>query len=220
MSFLTQYLLSQGIPQEIIILVLILPITATVIVFARQIIGLKGFGVYIPLLIGFAFLDTGLKYGLMILITALLVGTLIRLLLKQFRLLYLPRMAIVLTGITIATLSLFSIAASFGQEKFTIIPAFSVLVIIALMEKFVAAQIERGTKETILLITETLALSIICYWIAGWIWLRDLVLFYPFWAILGSLIANAFLGKWTGLRLSEYIRFREVIKHVELPEKK
>jgi len=33
-------------------------------------------------------------------------------------------------------------------------------------------------------------------------------------------IINIFLGKWTGLRFSEYFRFREVIKHVELPEKK
>jgi len=36
---------------------------------------------------------------------------------------------------------------------------------------------------------------------------------YP-WIILLSVPINIFLGKWTGLRLSEYLRFKEVIKKI------
>ena len=91
---------------------------------------------------------------------------------------------------------------------------------ITLVEKFVASQIERGAKEAIILTFETLALSIICYLVASWSWLIGITLLYPIWIILGSIIVNILLGKWTGLRLSEYFRFRELIKNIELPGKK
>ncbi len=220
MSFLTQYIINQGVPQETVILLLMLPIVATIIAFARQVIGIRGFGIYTPLIISFAFLATGLKYGLIFFMTILLVGTLIRLLVKQFRLLYLPRMAIVLTIVALAILVVFWQAAYIGRAGLVAASIFAVLIMVTLVEKFVVAQIERGAKRAILLTSETLMLSIICYWVASWSWLQNLVMNYPLWIILGTIIINVFLGKWTGLRLSEYFRFRETIKQIELPKKK
>jgi hypothetical protein len=213
-------MINQGVPEETVVLLLMLPIVATIIAFARQIIGIKGFGIYTPLIISFAFLATGLKYGLAFFMAILLVGTLTRLLVKRFRLLYLPRMAIVLTAVALAILIIFLEGSYSGRTGMITASIFAILIMITLVEKFVAAQIERGAKGAIVLTSETLLLSIACYWIASWSWLQSLVLLYPFWVILGSIIINIFLGKWTGLRLSEYFRFREVIKHVELPEKK
>ncbi len=57
-------MINQGVSEEAIILLLMLPIVATIIAFSRQVIGIKGFGIYTPLIISFAFLATGLKYGL------------------------------------------------------------------------------------------------------------------------------------------------------------
>jgi len=220
MFSITQYMISQGVPQETIVLLLMLPIVATIIAFARQIIGIKGFGIYTPLIIAFAFLATGLKYGLAFFVVILLVGTLMRLLVKKFRLLYLPRMAIVLNIVALAILILFLIGAYTEQKGLILAPVFAILIMITLVEKFVVAQIEQGARGAIILTTETLILSVVCYWIASWSWLQNLVLLYPVWIILISIVANIFLGKWTGLRLSEYFRFREVIKHAELPGKK
>jgi len=220
MSSLIQYMINQGVPQETVILLLMLPIVATVIAFARQVIGIKGFGIYTPLIISFAFLATGLKYGLAFFITILLVGTLVRFLVKRLRLLYLPRMAIVLTVVALAILILFLEGAYSGRLGLIAASIFAILIMITLVEKFVAAQIQRGAREAIVLTSETLILSVISYWIISWPWLQNLVFHFPLWAILATVIINIFLGKWTGLRLSEYFRFREVIKHVELPEKK
>jgi len=213
-------MISQGVPQETAVLLLMLPIVATVIAFARQIIGIKGFGIYTPLIIAFAFLATGLKYGLALFMTILLVGTLIRLLVKRLRLLYLPRMAIVLTSVALAILLVFLEGAYSGRKVLIAASIFAVLIMVTLVEKFIAAQIERGARRAIILTSETLLLSIICYWIASWLWLQNLVFLYPFWIILGAITVNIFLGKWTGLRLLEYWRFREVIKNIELPKKK
>ena len=116
MSVITQYMVNQGVPQETVILILMLPIVATIIAFGRQVIGIRGFGIYTPLIITFAFLATGLKYGLAIFIVILLVGTLMRFLVRYIRLLYLPRMAIVLTAVALAILAIFLEGAYSGRK--------------------------------------------------------------------------------------------------------
>jgi len=55
---------------------------------------------------------------------------------------------------------------------------------------------------------------LICYWVVEWQFLQNLMLSYPE-IILLLIVVNFLLGKWTGLRLFEYIRFREVMKHTE-----
>lgn len=222
MSLFSQYMINHGVSQETLILILMLPIVATIIALARQVVGIKGFGIYTPLIIAFAFWAIGLRYGLIVFTVIILIGSLMRFIVKRFRLLYLPRMAIVIIGVTVAIIVLFSIGAYSGKLQLTntVVSVFAVLVMISLVEKFIAAQIERGTREAIFLTSETLILSIVCFFIVSWSWLQNIVLTYALWVIVGSLAVNILLGKWTGLRLSEYYRFREVIRHVELPKKK
>ncbi len=220
MSFITQFMISQGVPQETLIYLLMLPIVATVIALARQVIGIKGFGIYTPLIIAFAFLATGLKYGIIFFFTILITGTLARLFIRKFRLLYLPRMAIALTVVVLAILAIFYFGAYNGQTNLISISIFTVLIMVTLVEKFLAAQIERGGKGAMFLTMETLILSIICYWVASWVWLQAFILSHPLATIFLAIIINIFLGKWTGLRLIEYFRFREVIKSIEIPKKK
>lgn len=220
MSFITQYMVNQGVPQETVVLLLMLPIVATIIAFARQIIGIKGFGIYTPLILSFAFLSTGLKYGLLFFITILSVGTLARFLVKRSRLLYLPRIAIVLALVALAILTIFWLGAYTDRKGLIAASVFAILIMITLVEKFIAAQIERGARKAIILTTETLVLSIICYWVASWLWLQNVVFLYPVWIFLIAIVINIFLGRWTGLRFYEYFRFRELIKYVESSRKK
>jgi len=220
MSFITQFIINQGIPQETIVLLLMLPIMATVIAFSRQIVGIKGLDIYTPLIISFSFLVIGLKYGLIIFITIILIGTITRLIVRRIRLLYLPRVAIILTSVISAILILFLVGAYSGQKDIATTSIFATLIMVALIERFISVQIERRAKKAIVLTIETLLLSIICYWVASWPWLQNQIISIPVWIILGTIIVNIILGKWTSLRLSEYWRFREVIKRTELPGKK
>jgi len=222
MSFLPQYLINQGMSPEALILILMLPIVATVIALARQVVGIKGFGIYTPLIIAFAFWAIGVWYGLLVFVVIILIGSLMRFIVKKIRLLYLPRMAIIIIGVTLAIIVLFFSTVYFGHFQLTenIVSVFAVLIMIMLVEKFVAAQIERGTREAVFLTLETLILSLVSFLIISWTWLQGIVLASAFWVIVTSLLINVLIGRWTGLRLSEYYRFREVIRHVELPKKK
>jgi hypothetical protein len=213
-SPIIKFFLSSGVPLSTIILILMLPIVATLIAFLRQVIGIKAFGIYTPLLITFAFLATnGLKYGITIFITVILVGMLMRFVLKPFRLLYLPRVAIMLTVVALFMLGLLVLGGSLRRTGLAAVSIFPILIMITIVEKFVAVQIEKGDKTAIILAIETLAISILGFFVASFPPLIKLLVFHP-WVILFTFPINIFLGKWTGLRLSEYIRFKKVIQNL------
>ncbi len=211
-SPLLTFFLNEGVPFETIKLILMLPIIATLIAFLRQVVGIKAFGIYTPLLVTFAFLATnGLRYGIAIFITIILIGMLTRVALKSFRLLYLPRVAIMLTIVALSILIMLVIGGSLKRTGLASVSIFPILIMITLVEKFIAVQIEKGDRAAILLAAETLIISILGFYIASWETLVHFIAFYP-WIILLTIPLNIILGKWTGLRLSEYFRFGEIIK--------
>jgi hypothetical protein len=212
LSPIIKYFIAQGVPFETVALLLMLPVIATFIAFLRQVVGIKAFGIYTPLIITFAFLATnGLKYGIIIFLAVILSGMAMRFILKPFRLLYLPRVAIMLSVVAILILVMLTLGGSVRRTGLAAVSIFPILIMITLVEKFVAAQIEKGNKTALILTLETLVISVIGYFIASWDVLIRLIAEMP-WLILLAIPINVLIGKWTGLRVSEYIRFRKIIK--------
>jgi len=211
-SPIIQFFLNQGVPFETVALLLMLPIIATFIAFLRQVVGIKAFGIYTPLIITFAFLATnGLKYGIAIFAVIILVGMLMRFALKPFRLLYLPRVAIMLSVVAVLILVMLTLGGNLKRTGLASVSIFPILIMITLVEKFIAVQIEKGDRTALILTMETLIISVIGYFIASWEILIQLLATAP-WIVLLTIPINIFLGKWTGLRLAEYWRFKDVIK--------
>ncbi len=212
MNYFVSLVIANGVPPETLVLMLILPIIVTMIAFFRQVIGIKAFGIYTPAIITFAFLATNqIKYGIAIFATVIVVGTATRYILKRARLLYLPRVAIMITIVGFSILFLLFEGGVWNRTGLASVSIFPILIMITLVEKFVAVQIEKGKRAAVVLALETLLISIIGYYIASWHLLISAVLQYP-WISLLTIPVNIVLGKWTGLRLSEYFRFRQIMK--------
>lgn len=211
---IVNYFVEQGVPLVTVTLLLMFPIIATLIAFLRQVAGIKAFGIYTPSIIIFAFLATGIKYGIALFVSVILVGMLVRILIKKFRILYLPRVAITLSIVAIAVLILLAIGGSFQRTGLAAVSIFPLLIMITLVEKFISTQIEKGDKTAFLLAVETLGIAILGYYLLKWPFLVNLVISYP-WVILLTIPINIALGKWAGLRVSEYFRFREVFKKMQ-----
>jgi len=212
LSPITQFFMNEGVPLETIILLLMLPIIATFIAFLRQVVGVKAFGIYTPLIITFAFLATnGLRYGIAIFLAIIFIGMFTRFALKPFRLLYLPRVAVMLTIVALFILILLVFGGSVHRTGLASVSIFPILIMITLVEKFISVQIEKGYETAVILDLETLIISIAGFYIASWKLLIEILIAHP-WLILLTLPINIFLGKWTGLRISEYIRFKDIIK--------
>jgi hypothetical protein len=214
MSEIINLIIAQGVNTNTVYLILALPFIATLIAAFRQLIGIRSFGIYAPLVLTFVFWEMELKYGLAIFIVILMTGTIVRYVLKNFRLLYLPRMAIVLTVISLAILALLAVGGYFQRTGLASTPILAILILITLIEKFISTQVEKGFRMAAALSVETLIISIVGYYFIIWDVFRDMVLNHPEYILL-LFAVNIFLGKWTGLRLREYFRFKDVIKNVE-----
>lgn len=211
------FFVEQGVPIQTITLLLMLPIIATLVAFFRQVIGIKAFGIYTPSIITFALLafnPNGIKYGIAIFVSVIMMGMITRLILKPLRLLYLPRVAITLSIVSLSILGILVLGGSQHRTGLASISIFPLLIMITLAEKFVATQIEKGSRLAFLLALETLIISIIGYYLVSWNVLTSLLLHTP-WIVLITFLINISLGKWTGLRITEYIRFRKILRYIQ-----
>ncbi len=207
------YFTMRGVPIDTVVLLLMLPIVVTVIAFFRQVIGIKAFGIYTPSIVTFAFLATKIKYGVVIFVVVILVGMLMRYVLKTLRILYLPRVAITLSIVAFSILILLSIGGSLHRTGLAAVSIFPILIMITIVEKFVTTQIEKGNKAAMLLALETLIISVVGYFIASWPLLIATLVSAP-WIVLATIPINIGLGKFDGLRFTEYIRFRNLLKNL------
>ena len=213
MSSLVNYMLTHGVSSQIVILLLLLPVIAMIIAFLKQVIGITTFGLYTPSVVALSFLALGWQIGLLFIIFILITGYLTRELLRKWRLLYIPRVAIVLTVVSITLLILLGIGASlgitFGRDTI-----FILLIMSTLAESFLTMKAEEGFIGATIGIGETVLAALICVFIVSRPFLQSFLLAYPE-VILLTIVVDAGLGKWTGLRLVEYFRFKEVLSHLQ-----
>jgi PKD repeat protein len=227
MSYFVNFLVESGIPDNTIILILMLPIIATVIVFMRQVIGMNTFGMYTPLIICLTFLILGLKFGLITLVISLAVGLATRFALKKVHLLFMSKLSIMMIMLTLAIFALLIGGTWFKlfDSDFVSLAIFPMLILASMTEKFTSIQSEVGFWQTLWLTAQTIIIAIVGYFIVGgsidlgffsfqWDFLRNFIRHYPE-AIFIFLIIDIGLGKWTELRLVEYMRFREIFQHNE-----
>lgn len=227
MSYLLSSLITSGVPDNTIALLLLLPIIATVIAFMKQVVGVTTFGIYTPSIITLSFLVIGMYAGLLTLAAAITVGALSRPLLKRIRTLFVPRMAVVITVVSL-TLFLILIASNYlglFDAQFLSIAIFPMLILSTLVEKFVSVRTDKGLTSAVSLMFSTVLVAIIAYFIVGgeinlgfatikFGFIKNLIMSYPELVLL-LIVVNILLGKWSGLRILERIRFREVLRHIE-----
>lgn len=212
LSALVNYMLTHGVPSETVLLLLMLPIIATILTFLKQVVGITTFGLYTPSIIALSFMALGWYIGLLFFLFILGASYLTRESMRHWRLLYIPKVAIILTVVSVSLLLLLALGASFGitPSRGTI---FILLIMSTLAESFLNLKTEEGWRTACFGIGETLLAAILCVALIQWAPFQSLILAYPE-IILLTLVINAFLGQWTGLRLIEYVRFREVFHHL------
>lgn len=216
MSFGISFLINRGVPINSIILILMLPVIATILAFARQVIGIKAFGIITPAMTTLSFLVMGLRYGLIVFVVVLLSGTITRVVLRRLRLLYLPRMALVLTSVSLSLLFVLGLGVASDRNSILSFSIFPALILTLLAEEFISAQFKSGPRAALGLTGWTLALSTMGYFIVSSEIFRTLILSFPELTLL-TIPINIILGQWSGLRVIEYFRFRQLFRHVRTP---
>lgn len=216
LSALVNAMLVRGVPSQTVILLLVLPVIATILAFLKQVVGITTFGLYTPSIIALSFLALGWQMGIVFLVAILLVGYGARRLMRGWRILYVPKVAIILTVVSVALLVLMSFGAMLGMT-FTRETIFLLLIMSTLAESFLNLKTEQGLPSAMLAIGETVLAALLCVFLVQWGPFQSMLLAYPELLLL-TVLANVLLGRWTGLRLFEYFRFRDVFRHLQEEE--
>lgn len=209
---------SKGLPANIIVLLLLFPLVVSIIAASRHVIGLRGFGIYIPAVLSVAFVSTEIITGVIIFASVLLAATITRRLVKDLNLPYLPRTAMILWGVSVFILIMLILSSKLEIFQLLTISIFPILIIIILTENFMNSQLFNSQREAMKIAFETLIVAIICSLIISQDIVQKFVLLYPEVSLLGTAFINYLIGKYTGLRLAEFLRFSSILGQDVLPQ--
>lgn len=209
LAYGVQYAVREGVPANTITLILLLPFLATIVVFFRYIVGLPSLGLLVPIALSITLLSTGLIAGLILLATILVASLVSRFVLKRIRIMQLPKLALSMWLVAVAIIVALTVCATNGILSVRDISIFPVLLLVLLSDRVVALFLERSFKEVLSITLVTLLLGIIGFLLLSWTQLREIIILYPELVLLFVPI-NILMGRYFGLRVSEYIRFKPI----------
>lgn len=212
MAYWIQFSIRTGVPANTIILILLLPVLATIVAFLKHVVGLPSLGMLVSIALSITLLATGITAGLILLTTIILASTFARAFLKRIRIMQLPKIALSFFVVSMFVLGTLTAGASLGLLTVKQLSIFPVLLLILLSERIVALQLTRSLKETFEITVVTLSLGVLGFFILSSEILRTLVLVYPEF-ILILIPINIIIGRYFGLRITEFFRFSEVTSH-------
>ena len=205
------FLLQQGLPRETISVVVFAPFIIVLIVAARHVVGLRTHSVYTPFILTFALVQMGLWPGLAVLSIVVAVGAVVRMLLGFLQLLHLPRVGLVMTAVLASMLALFVAHDILGQRGLVVFTPITFFALLVLVEDSFTARLERKPMAILRYLGETLSISVAGFMLVSSQPLQALFFSMPWLPFLASFALLLFLGRWTGLRVGEYIRFRKIL---------
>lgn len=194
--------------QQTLRLLLLVPLGALTMSILRSMVGLRTFGTFMPMLIALSLTATGLWWGTAFLFIVVALALLSRIWIQRFYLLLVARVAFILTMVVILMVVLLMIGDRLDVPT-TGIRAFPFVIMTMIVERISVSLEEEGWRNTLNRITTTLLSIYLTYVVVQVGALQTFLLVYPEFliVILGLLVA---VGKYTGYRLNELFRFREL----------
>lgn len=199
--------------------ILLIPFGTLVLSLARNVIGIPTFGIFSPILLALFFKETSLGFGIVFFFAVVIIGIGERYILDKFYLLAVPRMSIILTLVIILMIgySFWSADVSFISQKH--LSFFPIVIVTTNIERLSIMIAEEGVYSTLKTLLGTLFISLLVY---AMLFIHTLEMFMftnpeLLLTIIGLLIL---LGKYKGYRLSEFIRFRDLVKQRKLKDEK
>ena len=202
-----------GVPANTIVLLLLLPLVAAVIAATRHLVGVRGFGIFLPAALSVVFVATVPVVGLALFILIALRSVVVRFILKKLklRLQYLPRMALLLWAVSLSVLTILFLAPLIKYSGITNVSIFPVLLLALLAEDFTRVQLGKSWRTAFSLTSETLILALVSYLVLTFEPIQKFALLNPEILLFAVLVFDLIIGKYVGLRLREIVRFRKLI---------
>jgi len=195
-------------------IILLFPFCTLLITFLRNVLGVKTFGIFMPILVAATCMYTGLLTGLLGFVLILTIAWSAHTLLEKLRILKTARLAIVISLVSILFIMLLWHSSVEQKLEFGMLALMPVVIISFVAERIHQVTQEKNWKELFTHSVGSLATICLCYLYLTSFLLQSVFALYPetYLLVLAGLMM---IGSWEGIRASELIRF----KHLNHSEK-
>ena len=188
---------------------LLIPVAALVVVFMRVVVGVKTSGTFMPILIALAFIQTTLLLGMAIFLSLVAAGLWIRSWLSHMNLLLVARISAVVILVIILMSAMAVASYKLGMHQVLTVTFFPTVILAWTIERMSILWEEEGGHEVLVQGSGSLLVAVLAYLSMSNRLVSHLTFNFPelMLVLLGVILL---LGKYTGYRLSELYRFRDL----------
>ncbi len=190
--------------------VLMLPLGALIVVLFRNVVGMPTYGTFLPALLAAGAGSTGAGWGVVGLLAVVGSVAVVRWIFHRLQLLHSPMLAILLAAVTTTILGLGLLGDRLHLGHLPYIVVFPIAVLAITAERFYLSLVERGARDALTHLGGTIVVMLACYVVMTSLAFQALVIGFPE-VLLLVVAADVYLGRWVGMRLFEYLRFRGLI---------
>mgnify|MGYP001045475339 CR=1 FL=1 len=191
---------------------LLIPVAALVVVFMRIVVGVRTSGTFMPILIALAFLQTTLAVGLAIFLILVSFGLWIRSWLSHLNLLLVARVSAVIIVVILLMAILALVSYKLGWDQALTVTFFPTVILAWTIERMSVLWEEAGWHEVLIQGGGSLIVAVLAFLVMSAPLVEHLTFNFPE-LLLSLLGAIMLIGKYTGYRLSELHRFRDLAAH-------
>ena len=194
---------------DVISIILLLPLGALIAAFVQTVIGIRTIGTFSPTLIALSFILADWKTGIVVFTLVILIGLLARSLVDPLRLLMVPRLGFMLTLVVVFlvfTISVLDYLRLTPSPQAVLLP---MVILTMTIERLYLSNVEEGSFTAFQLMLGTVFVSFCCYLTLSWKTVGTIILHYPE-SHFFTLALLVMLGRYTGYRLTELYRFRDL----------
>lgn len=199
--------------QQVYQVLLLIPVGAFIMLLLRNLVGIKTYGTFMPVLVALAFRDTGVLAGIILFVSVVGSGLLVRFYLERLRLLLVPRLTAVLIVVVLLMALVSVISNRLDIEVGLSIALFPMVIMAMTIERMSVAWEERGAGHALKEAVGTLVIAGFAALVMTWDRLEHIVFVFPE-LLLVLLGITLVLGRYSGYRLTELFRFRALAREV------
>ncbi len=188
-------------------ILLMIPMGALLLVFLRNIVGVKTFGTFTPVLIALAFRETELFWGLFFFSMMVALGLSVRFYLEHLKLLLVPRIASVLIVVVLFMVGFSIVSHKLGLVRGLSVAIFPMVILTMTIERMSIVWEERGPSEAMSQCFGSLMVASAAYLLMNVKVIEHLLFVFPE-LLLVCLSGTLLIGRYNGYRLTELIRFK------------
>lgn len=196
--------------QAVYRILLMVPLGALLLLVLRNIIGIKTFGTFMPILMALAFRETQLLWGIFLFSLVVSLGLGVRFYLEQLKLLLVPRLASLLIVVVLLMAFLSVLSYQLGFERGLSVALFPMVIITMTIERMCIVWEERGASESLQQGIGSLLVAALTYLTMTIPFVEHLLFVFPE-LLLVLLAGTLLLGRYSGFRLLELRRFKALV---------